>query len=214
MPSQTPAATHIGSVAIVRSRIGRRRLRVYPNANLTWEGHTEARHFFAAAYVASAAIAFAASRARSGSLPAGPFWLRIAILCAVFAILRSLDANVAVGRTIRGFSRSAGLTNWERPGPYLMIAALVAFGAALAGLLLFRGRSLHPSVRGAAFAVILLVLLAVAQSVSLYFPVVFLQETVGPATVSRIIEGVLLIGLAACGAWFLRDARSGAAGRY
>jgi hypothetical protein len=92
-----------------------------------------------------------------------------------------------------------------------MIAAALAFAVAVAGLLLFRGRSLHPAVRGAAIAIILLVLLALAQSVSLYRPILFLQSTVGPATVSRIIESLLLILLALCGAWFIRDPNSGEA---
>jgi hypothetical protein len=168
-----------------------------------WERTTDARYFFAAAYAACALLAFAASRApgRGAAARTGPFWLRIAILCVVFAILRSFDANIAVSRAIRGFSHSAGL----RPGPYLMVAAALAFGAAVAGLLLFRGRSLHPAVRGAAIAIILLVLLAVAQSVSLYRPIIILQATVGPATVSRIIEASLLIILALCSIWFVRD---------
>ena len=139
----------------------------------------------------------------------GPFWLRIGILCAVFALLRAFEANVAVSRAIRGFSHSTGLTDWKRPGPYLMIAALIAVGAAVAGLLLFLGRTLHPAIRGAAIAIILLILLAVAQSVSLYLPIVFLQSTIGPLTVSRIIEGLLLVMIAGCGAWFIRDARAG-----
>jgi hypothetical protein len=41
--------------------------------------------------------------------------------------------------------------------------------------------------------------------------VVFLQESIGPVTVSRIIESVLLIILAGCAAWFIRDANSGEA---
>jgi hypothetical protein len=137
----------------------------------------------------------------------GPFWLRIAILCALFAILRSFDANIAVSRAIRSFSHSEGL----RPGPYLMVAAALAFGAAVLGLLLFVGRSLHPAVRGAAIVIILLVLLALAQSVSLYLPIIILQAMVGPATVSRIIEATLLIILALCATWFLRDPNSGEA---
>src|SRR4051794_33881025 len=152
-----------------------RTLSVYPDRRiLAGEGDTEARYVFAAAYAACAAIAFAASRTRGSAVAAttGPFWLRIAVLCAVFAVLRSLDANVAVSRAISDFSHSVGLTDWKRPGPYLLIAALVALGAAVAGLLLFRGRALHPAVRGAAIAIILLVLLAVAQSASLYLPVV------------------------------------------
>ena len=139
----------------------------------------------------------------------GPFWLRIAILCAVFAVLRSFDVNIAVSHAIRDFSHAVG----GRLGPYLMIAAVLAFGAAVAGLLLFRGRSLHPAVRGAALSIVLLVLLAAAQSASLYLPVLFLQTMIGPATVSRIIEGVLLIVLAGCGAWFIREAGSGPAGQ-
>lgn len=137
-----------------------------------------------------------------------PFWLRIAIITAVFAVLRSFDANMAVSATVRDFSHSAGLTNWARPGPYLMLAALVALGAAVLGLFLFRGRTLHPSVRGAAIAIILLALLAVAQSVSLYLAGVLLQATIGPATVSRILESLLLISLALCAAWFIRDKKS------
>jgi hypothetical protein len=157
-------------------------------------------------------LAFAASRARGTAVArTGPFWLRIAVLCAVFAVLRSFDANVAVSAAIRNFSHSEGLHSWERPGPYLMVAAAVAFGAAVLGLLLFRGRSLHPSVRGAAVAVILLVLLALAQSVSLYLPIVILQSMIGPLTLSRIIEIVLLIILALCAVWFIRDRASGEA---
>jgi hypothetical protein len=119
----------------------------------------------------------------------------------VFAILRSFDANIVLSRAIRALSHDAGV----RFGPYLMVAAAVAFAAAVAGLLLFRGRSLHPAVRGAAVAIILLVLLAVAQSVSLYRPIIILQATVGPATVSRIIEATLLIILGICSIWFVRD---------
>jgi hypothetical protein len=180
-------------------------LRAYIDVSERYRGSetTDVRYFFAAAYAACALLAFAASRARvSGAVArTGPFWLRIAILCAVFAVLRSFDANIAVSRAIRGFSHSEGL----RPGPYLMVVAALAFAAAVAGLLLFRGRSLHPAVRGAAVVIILLVLLALAQSVSLYRPIVILQAMVGPATVSRIIEAALLIILALCATWFIRD---------
>jgi hypothetical protein len=92
-----------------------------------------------------------------------------------------------------------------------MVAAAVAFAAAVAGLLLFRGRSLHPSVRGAAIVIILLVLLALAQSASLYEPIVILQAMIGPATVSRLLETALLIILALCTIWFVRDPNSGEA---
>jgi hypothetical protein len=173
------------------------------------EQTTDARFFFAAAYAACAVLAFAASRARARGAAArtGPFWLRIAILCAVFAVLRSVDANIAVSHAIRGFSHSEGL----RPGPYLMVLAAVAFTAAVAGLLLFPGRSLHPAVGGAAIVIILLMLLALAQSVSLYRPILILQAMIGPVTVSRIIEAVLLIMLALCTIWFVRDPNSGEA---
>jgi hypothetical protein len=183
---------------------------VYPyHQTSAGEGTTDVRYFFAAAYAACALLAFAASRTRGSGVAArtGPFWLRIAILCAVFAILRSFDANIVASHAIRAFSHSVGV----RPGPYLMVAAAVAFAAAVAGLLLFRGRSLHPSVRGAAIVIILLVLLAIAQSASLYEPIVILQAMIGPATVSRIIEAALLIILALCTIWFVRDPNSGEA---
>jgi hypothetical protein len=48
-------------------------------------------------------------------------------------------------------------------------------------------------------------LLALAQSVSLYRPIIILQATIGPATVSRIIEATLLIILALCSIWFIGD---------
>ena len=94
----------------------------------------------------------------------------------LFAVLRSFDVNIAVSHAIRDFSHAVG----GRLGPYLMIAAVLAFGTAVAGLLLFRGRSLHPAVRGAALSIVLLVLLAAAQSASLYLPVLFLQTMIGP----------------------------------
>jgi hypothetical protein len=171
------------------------------------EGETEPRYFFAAAYAACAALAFVASRKQphSAAERTGPFWLRIAILCAVFAVLRSFDANIAVSSAVRDLQHSAHLTGWERPGQYLMLAALIVFGAAVAGLLLFRGRTLHGSVRGAAIAIIGIVLLAIAQSVSLYVSYLLLDATIGPVTLSRIIEGILLLSLAFCELWFIRD---------
>jgi hypothetical protein len=87
-----------------------------------------------------------------------------------------------------------------------MIAALVAFGAAIAGLFLFRFRSLHRSVPLGAFAIIVLALLAVAHSASLHFTSVVLQAMIGPLTVSRIIEAALLLLLGYSAIWFIRDA--------
>ena len=88
-----------------------------------------------------------------------------------------------------------------------MIAAMLAFGAAAAGLLLFGLRSLHRSVIIAAAAIVVLVLLALTHSLSLYFPIVLLQRDVGPLTVSRIIEALVLLTLAVSTFWFIRDAQ-------
>lgn len=135
--------------------------------------------------------------------------MRIAAVCAVFAVLRIVDAQLAVNDAFTDFSRYEGLTDWERPGPYIWIAATLAFGAAAAGLLLFRLRSLHRSVLWAAIAIVLLVLLALTHSLSLYYPIRILQTGIGPLTVSRILEALLLFTLALCAFWFIRDARGG-----
>jgi hypothetical protein len=160
-------------------------------------------------YLACTIIALTASRMRSNPATAGtaPFWLRIAIVCGVFALLRFFDAHMAVSATLRDFSHAAGLTNWARPGPYVMLVAIGALGLAVAGLLFFRFRTLHASILGAAVAIILLVLLALAHSLSLYWTGVYLEAKIGPLTVSRIIEAGLLLILAACGAWFIADGR-------
>jgi hypothetical protein len=133
--------------------------------------------------------------------------MRIAVVCAVFALLRFFGAQMAVNDAFTDFSQSSGLTDWERPGPYIMIAAILAFGAAAAGLFLFRLRSLHRSVFWGAAAIVLLVLLALAHSLSLYWPIVFLQMQVGPMTLSRILEALLLFILALSAFWFIRDAQ-------
>jgi cytochrome bd-type quinol oxidase subunit 2 len=140
-----------------------------------------------------------------------PFWLRIAIVCALFALLRFFGAQMAVNDAFTEFSRSSGLTDWERPGPYIMIAAFLALGVAGAGLFVFRLRSLHRSVLWAAAAIALLVLLALAHSLALYWPNVILQTQAGPLTVSRFIEALLLFIVALSAFWFVRDSqRSGA----
>ena len=168
---------------------------------------------YSAAYVIWALIAHKASRARTNSatVETAPFWLRIAVVCAAFALLRFFSAQLAVSHAVGDFSPSAGLTDWERPAPYIMIAATLAFGAAVAGLVLFRLRSLHRSVVWAASAIVLLVLLAMTHSLSLYWPIVFLQTMIGPLTVSRIIEALLLLTLALSAFWFIRDAQGGSA---
>jgi hypothetical protein len=137
--------------------------------------------------------------------------MRIAVVCAVFALLRFVGAQLAVNDAFADFYRSEGLTDWARPGPYIWIAATLAFGAAAAGLLLFRLRSLHRSVVWAAVAIVLLVLLALTHSLALYWPIKILQTGVGPLTVSRIIEALLLFIIALCALWFIRDARGAGA---
>ena len=69
-----------------------------------------------------------------------------------------------------------------------MIGAILALGAAGAGLFVFRLRSLHRSVLWAAIAIVLLVLIALAHSLSLYVPNLILQAGAGPFTVSRFLE--------------------------
>lgn len=139
--------------------------------------------------------------------PTAPFWLRIAVLCAVFAVLRYFGVHMAVNEAIHNFSVSVGMTDWKRPGPYLMLGAMIAFGAAVVGLLLFRSRTLHGSVKGAAIAIILIALFAVGHSLSLYTFSYPLEEKVGPLTISRIIETILLLGLALCETSYILDSR-------
>ena len=143
-------------------------------------------------------MAFKASRTspNAGQAAAGPFWLRIAVICGLFTLLRAFDAQMAVSAAVRDFSHSAGLTDWARPGPYIMLVALAAFTIAIAGLFLFRFRTLHRSVPLAALTIIALALLAVAHSASLHVTQTVLQAPVGPLTVSRVIEAVLLLVLA------------------
>ena len=192
-----------------REALGANRPPFYPVSERLGEGETRAETVYAAAYAVCAVIALIASRARANpaTVETAPFWLRIAVVCAIFAMLRALDAQLAVSGAVRGFSHSAGLHDWKRPGPYIMIIAILAFGAAAAGLFLFRLRSLHRSVLCAASAIAMLILLAMAHSLSLYLAIVFLQTNVGPLTVSRIIEAILLIILACSAWWFIRDAR-------
>jgi hypothetical protein len=171
------------------------------------EGETRPEIAYSAAYAVCAVLAFSASRARANG-PA-PFWLRIAVICAVFALLRFVGAQMAVNDAFTDFSRSTGLHDWERPGLYIMIGATLAFGAAAAGLVLFGLRGLHRSVVVSAAAIVALVLLALAHSLSLYVPNRILQTDVGPLTVSRIIEALLLLTLASSTFWFIRDAQGG-----
>ena len=172
-----------------------------------------AEDVFAAAYLICALIAFAAVKTApdSGNSLAAPFWLRIAIICGLFAILRFVGAQMAVSGVFRDLTRKEHLTNWQRPGPYLMLLAIVAFGLALAGFFLFRGRTLHRSTNIAALAIVLLVLLAIAHSLALYVTGNWLQLEVGPLTVSRILESFLLLVLASSGLWFIADAKRGSA---
>jgi hypothetical protein len=87
----------------------------------------------------------------------------------------------------------------------------LALAFAGAGLFLFRLRTLHRSVLWAAASIAALVVLALSHSLSLYYPNRILQTEIGPATVSRIIEAILLMTLAWSAWWFIRDARPGGA---
>lgn len=173
------------------------------------EGSTKPELIYAAAYAACAFMAFQASRTlpNSGIGAAGPFWLRIAVVCGLFTLLRAFDAQMAVSAAVRNFSHSAGLTDWARPGPYIMLIALAAFTIAIAGLFLFRVRTLHRSVPLAALTIIALAILAVAHSASLNVTQTILQAPVGPLTVSRVIEAILLLVLGYSAVWYIRDAR-------
>ena len=164
---------------------------------------------FAAAYLACAVIAVIASRMRANPITAAaaPFWLRIAGVCGLFALLRYCDAHMAVSATFRDLGQAHGVPFLERPGSYVMLAAIAALGLAMIGLLFFRPRSLHRSVQLTAMAIVLLVLLAVAHSVSLYWTGVYLEATIGAITISRIIEGSLLALIALSGLWFINDAK-------
>lgn len=171
------------------------------------EGSTKPELIFAAAYAVCAFLAFKASRTSlSSHNAAGPFWLRIAIVCGLFTLLRAFDAQMAVSGIVRDFSHSAGLTDWERPGPYVMLLALAAFGVAIVGLFLFRFRTLHRSVPLAALSIIALAALAIAHSASLNVTQTVLQAPVGPLTVSRTIEAILLLVLGYSAIWYIRDA--------
>lgn len=162
---------------------------------------------FAAGYLFCALIALVAWRTRPNAEAAAtaPFWLRIAIICAIFTVLRYIDAQITVSRAVRDFSHAAHLTDWDRPGPYLMLLAIAALGAAIVGLFMFKLRTLHGSIFAAALAIVLLVLLAVAHSASLYLTGAVLQAQVGPVTVSRLIEAPLLLVVALSGLWFIAD---------
>lgn len=118
-------------------------------------------------------------------------------------MLRYIGAQLAVSSVVRDVGHSGGLIGLARPGPILMLLAAGALGIALAGLLVFRLRTVHTSVVAAAIAIIGLILLAIAHSVSLYWTGLYLQAEVGTLTVSRILEAVLLLTLAASGLWFM-----------
>jgi hypothetical protein len=177
---------------------------------LSVEGKTNAESVFAAAYLVCAVIALRASRMRTDpSLAAmAPFWLRIAFVCVVFAFLRYFNAHLLVSGLFHSLGQGHGVSFWRRPGSYAMMAAIAASGVALLGLFFFRPSALHRSVRLAATAIVLLILLVVAQSVSLYWTGVYLEASIGPVTVSRIIEALLVALIALSGLWFTNGARA------
>ena len=163
---------------------------------------------FAAGYLVCALIALVAWRTRPNAEAAAtaPFWLRIAVICAIFTVLRYVDAQITVSRAVRDFSHAAHLADWNRPGPYLMLVAMALVAAAIVGLFVFKLRTLHGSVFTAALAIVMIVLLAVAHSASLYLTSWALQAKVGPTTISRLIEAPLLLVVALSGLWFIAAA--------
>lgn len=171
---------------------------------------------YSAAYATCGLLAFTASRVPRTADMAGtaPFWLRLAAVAAVFAVLRYVGAQATMSAAVRDFGHFTRLSDWARPGPYLMLLAAAALGSAVVGLLFFRRRTLHPSVVSAAIATVLLVLLATAHSVSLHMTGVYLQANVGGITVSRLIESTLLLMFAASALWFVTTARSRQASLY
>lgn len=167
-------------------------------------------YFFAAGYLACALIAFAAWRSRPEPAFAAvaPFWLRIAVGCCAFAILRLFDAQIAMSSAVRNLGHSWGLLDWKRPGPYIMLVVLVLCSLALAGLLFFRPRATPRSVNLAAWSAAILVLLAAAHSLSLNLTSVWLQMPTGPTTLSRVMEAGSLLLLALSGMHFLVSAKA------
>lgn len=167
-----------------------------------------AEYLYAAAYLVCAAIAVGAARSgrpSGGGVSARPFWIRISIVSGLFAILRVLGAHKAVSHAVNSFNHAEGLQQWQRPDPYLMLVAAVAGGIAVAGLLVFRRRVSRNSIVVAASAIVGLVLLALAHSLSLYLPKAILEAELGQQTISRILEGLLLLALGASGLRFIAD---------
>lgn len=189
-----------------------RRLPRVDRSLFSGEGATETETIFSATYLACAVIAFSASRMRSTPQAAASasFWLRIAVVCGLFAILRYADAHMPVSAAFRSMGHHYELPFWKRPGSYVMLGVIAASGIAVLGLLFFRPRLLPKSVQMAAMAIALLLLLVAAHSLSLYWTGLYLEAKVGTVNVSRIVEALLLSLIAAAGLWFRREARMAA----
>lgn len=170
----------------------------------------ETKDIFAVAYLVCALIAFFAARSTHGTSmeQVEPFWRRLALVTAVFGVLRYFGAQMISSSAVRQISHTAGLTDWTRPGPFIMVLVVIALAISIAGLVIFTVRRVHVSVMSAALSTVLLIILAVSHSVSLHVTGVYLQASVGMFTVSRIIETFLLAMFAMSGVYFVLTTQS------
>ena len=169
----------------VKLGLGETKSRVY-SLNAIFVSGRERRkpkRVFAAAYAGCAILAFMASRVRSnpGVASTAPFWLRIAILCGIFAVLRffgdwrsTRSSRVFRFRRPYRLETTGSLFNaWSddrfRGGGRRAAAFPVAFASWLG--------------EGAAIAIILIALFAVGHSLSLYTFNYSLETKVGPLTI-------------------------------
>ena len=137
--------------------------------------------------------------------------MRVAIVTGVFAVLRFMNSHMIVERMMRDASHAEGLETGLRPGQLVMLIAVLALGIATAGLLFFRLRTLHRSIFVAAISLVVVVLLAVAHSASLYLTGAVLQTEIGPFTLSRIIEAAAIGLLMLSGLWYIGLSKDSAA---
>lgn len=157
-----------------------------------------------------ALIANNSSRA-GGAHSAGGFWLRVAVVTGAFAFLRFMNAHMIVEEMMRDASHVETLEGGIRPGQLVMLIAVLGLGIATAGLLFFRLRTLHRSIFLAAISLVVILLLAVAHSASLYLTGALLQTEVGPFTLSRLIEGTSIALLVLSGLWYTGASKDSAA---
>lgn len=160
---------------------------------------------FAVGYVvcsATAILAHVADRS-TATATAGNFWLRVASITALFAVLRYASLHVYLERAVRNAAHAEPFLNSLHPGQIAVLLTLVAFGLALGGLFLFK-KKLPKSVFIAAISLFVLIMLAIIHSASLYVTGAVLQAKIGPTTISRVIEATALFLLATSGLAFAK----------